>query len=82
MSTKNKLETSTLTSCRESVLIMRKEKIKKLKQKYNPNKQTQPTLFDPDAKLYVEALHKHFFCCNKRQSCKQFCFYLQNILHL
>ena len=58
---------------------MVKQKLKKFQQKIQP-KQSKPILRDPNCKSYLEALHKHFFCCKHRQNCKWFCFHLQNIL--
>ena len=73
MSTKNKLETSTLTPWAESVLKIVKEKIKKLKQKMQP-KQTNPILCDSDVKSYLEALHKRFVAVTVDKATNNFAF--------
>ena len=79
MSTKNKLETSTLARWRESVLTLVKEKYNKFKQKIQPKK-TKPVLCNTDAISYLEALRKGFAVVTIDEAENNF--YLQKILCL
>ena len=73
MPKKYKLETSKIAPWRKSVLIMVKEKNKKLKQEIQP-KQTQPILCDPDLISCLETFHKRFVVVNIDKAAKNFVF--------